>query len=366
MKKLLLLSFSLMSLLFANNHVAQCIVDTTLAPGTYTSSLPNGCVNSPYDESAQFAFPADTITFGFTVTIDSIAFTGFLNLPAGITATCDQPTCVWVANPPSPTRMCVSFSGTPSASYADSIEILTTLWYETFAGPASINDTMRIALTIGAETTGSMNANACGIYTAPSGATHTVGGTVMDTIPNMAGCDSIITISLTIDSLSVASYSYTATNLDVDFTDGSSAGAGATYLWDFGDGNTSTTQNPSHSYAAAGTYLSCLTISNSCGADSSCVSITVTDAATGLSNNWIDYIAVYPIPAQDLLTIDGLKANENAQLRILNNLGQIVHQGQTNGKSQMMIQVSDMAPGTYQLSINTESQVSSRSIVIIK
>jgi PKD repeat protein len=53
--------------------------------------------------------------------------------------------------------------------------------------------------------------------------------------------------------------------LTVSFTDQSS---GATsWSWDFGDGGTSTVQNPSHEYAAAGTYTVALTVTNSCGND---------------------------------------------------------------------------------------------------
>lgn len=45
-----------------------------------------------------------------------------------------------------------------------------------------------------------------------------------------------------------------------DFVD-QSIGA-ATWLWNFGDGNTSTMQNPSHTYAAPGTYSVSLTVTN--------------------------------------------------------------------------------------------------------
>ncbi|AXT54697.1 PKD domain-containing protein [Aquimarina sp. AD1] len=40
-----------------------------------------------------------------------------------------------------------------------------------------------------------------------------------------------------------------------------------TYSWDFGDGNTSTEQNPTHTYANSGTYSVSLTTSNSAGED---------------------------------------------------------------------------------------------------
>ncbi len=52
----------------------------------------------------------------------------------------------------------------------------------------------------------------------------------------------------------------------VDFTDLSQFAE--TWLWDFGDGNTSPDQNPSHTYAATGTYTVTLTVTNRCGEDS--------------------------------------------------------------------------------------------------
>ncbi|HRF38461.1 MAG TPA: PKD domain-containing protein, partial [Saprospiraceae bacterium] len=40
-----------------------------------------------------------------------------------------------------------------------------------------------------------------------------------------------------------------------------------TYLWNFGDGTTSTLQNPSHTYATPGNYTVSLTVTNTCGSD---------------------------------------------------------------------------------------------------
>ncbi len=52
----------------------------------------------------------------------------------------------------------------------------------------------------------------------------------------------------------------------VDFTDKSSAAQPVVaYLWDFGDGNTSTEVNPSHTYSSAGTYDVTLTVTDSNG-----------------------------------------------------------------------------------------------------
>ncbi len=51
------------------------------------------------------------------------------------------------------------------------------------------------------------------------------------------------------------------------------------WFWDFGDGGTSTDQNPFHIYAQAGNYNICLTVSNACGEDTHCQTVTVTTTA---------------------------------------------------------------------------------------
>ncbi len=46
------------------------------------------------------------------------------------------------------------------------------------------------------QTNATLSVTACNSYTAPSGATFSTSGTFQDTIPNVAGCDSVITINL--------------------------------------------------------------------------------------------------------------------------------------------------------------------------
>ncbi|UCF12958.1 MAG: PKD domain-containing protein [Thermoplasmatales archaeon] len=49
------------------------------------------------------------------------------------------------------------------------------------------------------------------------------------------------------------------------------------YFWDFGDGNTSTEQNPSHSYAAEGEYTGELTITDNYGATATVIIIVIVE-----------------------------------------------------------------------------------------
>ncbi len=76
-----------------------------------------------------------------------------------------------------------------------------------------------------------------------------------------------------------AGFTYSATNLTVDFTDTStdSDGTIASWSWEFGDGNSSTAQNPTHVYAAEGTYTVSLAVSdNDSASDTVTTSVMVT------------------------------------------------------------------------------------------
>ena len=78
----------------------------------------------------------------------------------------------------------------------------------------------------------------------------------------------------------VAAFTFEATDLSVDFTDASTDdGTIASWSWDLGDGNTSTDQNPTHVYAAAGTYTVELTVTDDGGlTGTTSQDVTVTEA----------------------------------------------------------------------------------------
>lgn len=81
-----------------------------------------------------------------------------------------------------------------------------------------------------------------------------------------------------------ADFTYTADGLTVNFTDQSSDPDGniVARAWDFGDGSTSTVQNPSHTYAAGGNYpVSLLVTDNEGATGSTSKDVTVSENIVG-------------------------------------------------------------------------------------
>ena len=119
---------------------------------------------------------------------------------------------------------------------------------------------------------------------APSPAkTFTTTGTSSVTLVNKyAGCTTTATEPITV--INPPTPAFTATNtssckapLTVSFTDHSTP-IPSSWLWDFGDGQTSPAQNPSHTYTTTGTFSVTLTVK---GAGSSCPgSTTITSFVT--------------------------------------------------------------------------------------
>ncbi|MCB0585750.1 MAG: PKD domain-containing protein, partial [Phaeodactylibacter sp.] len=95
----------------------------------------------------------------------------------------------------------------------------------------------------------------------------------------------------------LAGFNYGVDGLDISFED-QSFGNPTQWLWDFGDGQASSEQNPNHGYDTIGVYFVCLTASNECSNSTFCEFIqaecgSVTTAfdfdADGLSVQFIDY-----------------------------------------------------------------------------
>lgn len=106
-------------------------------------------------------------------------------------------------------------------------------------------------------------------HTYPSSGYYTICLTTTNpsTLCNSTYCDTILVSSCS------ASFTYSPDTLGYGCTfNGISTGLGSNYYWNFGDGSTSTLQNPYHVYPTNGYYYVCLTVTSFL--DTACYSMT--------------------------------------------------------------------------------------------
>lgn len=148
-----------------------------------------------------------------------------------------------------------------------------------------------------------------------------------------------------------ADFSYEPTSPDagqaIDFTDESSGGGTIdSWDWDFGDGSTSSRQNPSHTYNSAGTYSVELTVEDNQGeADSVTKQIIV-----GGSGTITFPVRNYPNPASERTTfVYELPAGTtDATLYVYTMDGRLVHQRDLNvNQSEYQWNLSEQPEGAY-------------------
>jgi hypothetical protein len=158
----------------------------------------------------------------------------------------------------------------------------------------------------------------------------------------------------------------------------SATGINLTYLWDFGDGNTSNLQNPSHTYASYGVYYLCLTIDDGNGCvDTYCDSIGnngVVFKTNGFTINVttlfpvsvdeviLSNLSIYPNPTTGFLNIDLGEVNESIKATLTNNLGQVILS--ENYISTNFINLDINAPsGIYFLQLESYGKVITKKII---
>ena len=208
-----------------------------------------------------------------------------------------------------------------------------------------------INLTISTNTTSSISPNACNSYTSPSGKVWSISKAYTDTIKNANGCDSIITINLTINNVDTS-----VTRTGNTFAANQ---AGATYQWiDCSKNNspvagaTAKTFNP----VASGSYAVVVTL-NTCVDTSNCRDFTL----VGLNNAYTtNGISIYPNPAQNQIQISIEQTVSHATIRMISITGQLVIDMTNVAGSQFNFDIAKLPQGIYIVEI-TENGATSRN-----
>lgn len=164
-----------------------------------------------------------------------------------------------------------------------------------------------------APTFSSQNATACDSYTW-QGTTYANSGTFNDTITNAAGCDSVMTLVLVINTVD--------TSVSVNSPVLTANATSATYQWlDCGNGFSPIAGESNQSFTASvnGDYAVVVT-QNGCTDTSSCHSIT----NVGLVENQLELIRAYPNPTSGNLSVNLGQRCVDVSSLVTNTLGQAI------------------------------------------
>ena len=356
----ILLTFALSLFISVSAVMAQCVPDMSITePGFYPSGTDLPCAERgmAIDTSIQL-LNFDTVNvadFGIPANIEAIVnfirIDDITGLPSGLSWSCTPSNCTF----PGGSHGCVSITGTTTAAPGE-YPLVITATIDADAGSFGNQQIQGTTEDVGysfvlsvIDTNSPCPAPSVTftdpLYACPGNAVQISpqfdpgGGTgpytyqwspstgLSDTtiIDPLASPTVATTYTLTITDPNMFSFSSTVEVLIdntptpvADFTDSVSGGSeffftdlsanGNTYSWDFGDGNLSSSANPSHTYAEVGDYTVTLIVSNNCGADTT----TKVYSVTGIRDLGLKGIAmdVFPNPTTGVVNISaaGLEA----------------------------------------------------------
>jgi PKD repeat protein len=147
-----------------------------------------------------------------------------------------------------------------------------------------------------------------------------------------------------------AGFTNTLNNYTATFTNTSTNGV--TYLWDFGDGTTSTDPNPIHVYPGDGTYHVTLTTYNDCGSNTASKDVVI--VTTGISEAVMEGFEIYPNPAKDVLNIN-ISKHDVIRIELVDMVGKLVF---ANNKVNVnnKIELAKYAEGVYFIRLYTSEK----------
>lgn len=200
-------------------------------------------------------------------------------------------------------------------------------------------------------TTSTLTASACNNYSL-NGQMYSSSGTYTQTLTNADGCDSTLTLNLTIYDHPAPVVTVTGNTASTPLV------SGAIYQWY--DCNTGQAISGATNNTFTATYSSEYQVADEfCFLSSDCVLITV----LGVEEDLLSEVTLYPNPATESVHISGLK-NE-AELVIVDGTGRMITQHQVKS-SEQSISLAELAAGSYTVVIQSNGKVLRQPLQITK
>jgi hypothetical protein len=201
-------------------------------------------------------------------------------------------------------------------------------------------------LTINSTTFGTDVVTACGSYTWIDGVTYsTSNNTATDTLINASGCDSVVTLNLTLTSINIST---SLSNQTITATQ-----TAAAYQWlncDSAFAVISTAIGQNFTTTNSGSYAVELTL-NGCVDTSNCVAVTILTASFMEDGN---QVRLYPNPTSSDVTIDFDRQQKSIRLRLFDSIGRLIQSKNYQDIRDIRLRMP-LFSGVYMVELNSEN-----------
>lgn len=171
--------------------------------------------------------------------------------------------------------------------------------------------------------------------------------------------DTSLISTIVYTGIPTSSFSFLNNNLSINFTNNSQNGS--SYLWDFGDGNTSTSYEPTHTYANNGNYNVMLITYNNCSSDTTMLNIEV--FSNTIAENPQIKVEIYPNPTIDGCTFKVAENNfKKGKLKIVNSAGKTVKKISISTKT-TLIRLEDLEAGEYLFHFQSKNKTILKKVI---
>ncbi len=247
----------------------------------------------------------------------------------------------------------VGYYTSPSGNYT---WFSSGTYHDTIPNHAGCDSILTIHLALKNDSYNAINPESCNSYTSPSG-NHiwTSSGLYYDTIPNTAGCDSNINISLTVHNIDT-SITHTGNILTAN-------DASATYQWlncgnsysvITGETNQTFTPTVNGNYAVQITKSICIDTS-------SCYHVIIVGIDVLNNDNTFE---TFPNPASEYVMLKfNNSGNENLKLNIYNSIGVMIR-SEILKQNQRKINIGDLSNGVYMITIKSKDFTKNQRLII--
>lgn len=255
-----------------------------------------------------------------------------------------------VVNAPSSSSLTVDTCDSYTSPSGSSVWVTTGMYSDTLMNQVGCDSIITVDLTLGYSSFQLLTEASCGPFTSPSGNyIWDVTGTYNDTVANAGGCLDYLTIDVTVTTLDTS-----VTNISDSLV---SNATGVTYQWmncESGYAAIPGANGQGYQPTSTGIYAVQI-VGNECADTSACFQVVIINDGLAQSS-FENTIRLYPNPARDLLTIEMGEYLPAIEATVTNVVGQVLTSEAFQHQESIQMDLSEWPTGLYVIRLKSEDR----------